>query len=552
MKKHANEEEANANILSLTKHLIEFSAKLCRVDIYHEENFRVLRRLKLSRKQKAELRYPKWSTLVQVVYVVCSLNILLLFVMQFLYDSSLRQKQQRIQSGSYEGELEEELRVERKILRLIGAAYIDFNAISEVCYLYQLGFCILGYVQTRLYYRYFCPFNSSIIRNFLRPQREHRNFQLLIQDELERLLESEKIYLDYCLVRSRFRYTNSNAHWQSESQKVNVINVRKSCLVHLMLLKDVGHLQPLNKNSDWLRKLSIYYALINLSFIATGATVIGTFWLVLSFNYQNVQLFLEPLDVLVISELIILEIIAIISCGFYLSVVVTNYIDQIYYILKLIKQFKQLLEENIVSHERLMQLKLNSNNLQSDSTLFEAQLQASTLMNANLLFVVFQYKIFLRQLYSTMNSNRFIAFFALQAMMFPPVMMYIYSPYIPAQYKTYAICLGFWPITWIDLYLFPISYAFSRSLDLHRLLLSLLAHGVQVQTEIGSVYADHTLMLLEREISNSESPINRFSITMFGLSFTYSSLLKFHFWLSIIAIAVVLEVNQTPQLILSS
>lgn len=103
-------------------------------------------------------------------------------------------------------------------------------------------------------------------------------------------------------------------------------------------------------------------------------------------------------------------------------------------------------------------------------------------------------------------------------------------------------------VIFADLVFLPICWMESRSQSPIKSLWNLMATLVVIvdQVNYGRLVDEHSIWLLRKELSHPERMRSQFTISVLGIEFTYTELLKLHFWLGLLVLLFAYEVALSP------
>lgn len=542
--------QSQQQVNRFTKLMLNYAAQFCYINLNQDEQFYVLRKTRPELKRmKSQREFPFWSKVCRVLYVFSSLMLIANCFQQYVYDIDLYKYRSFLSDfptavndstrASKLLELWQSVEESRKVLRLIGSPHLNFNFMAECNYLYVLGFSFLSYAQTQIYYSFVRPFNFSLIRMLMDSSSETDNYKRLIVDESERFIESSRNLVRSYQLENDFttqlatEFSLIRACSQSTLSKL--LRDHQNTVEQLRSMIDSGALLPFNRQPNWMRTLSNWYAAFGVCFLVLCFPLIAYIWVIPLHVFPDIPMPTEPLDILIILGLLLLDVFGIVGCGFYLSVIVFDCIDQVYLIGKLNKQIKSCTNCNRL---RLLQFHCNH---QAQSNW---KLGLRSQMNMQLLQVFLHHKLFMRQLGNLLHSHGFLTLVALEALLFPQLVLCINAPFVDAQFRTLVMILALVPVLWVNCSLVLICYMHSRCLELHKSLEYLLAHLVESEERSELVYADHTVVMLRKELRESDQVELQLAPKVLGMPFNYPMLLRAYFWCGILLLSVLISSGQ--------
>lgn len=488
----------------------------------------------------------------------------------------------------------EKLDQDKSFLKKLGAPYINFAYICEVGNLFLLSTIVFLSLLPQIYYKNVSPFDFGIIRLLVDEQREFESINALIMIEVQRFIFSKcrhiqpKTYIGnlnemlnmkpqpsyatrgsssstfsssnhFSRSRSKSKLTiksksksksNSKSRSRSDS-KLEQNNMEHSLFRHNHLLADIirlqlvqGKLVPFNRLPDWIKEARVKYRTYTLGFVAFFIQ----FWILFLFivphqgKFFGLQIETEPLDLLFLVEVVYFYGFAFMAVGFYLIVFVLNGLDQLKIINELTNQTKLCTVNNRLiflrikkEFEQLKKVQISTNNYSNLMASIDLDIE---LMNSNLVLILLHYRIFIAQLKPILRSTGPLALLLLCTALCLPVMLRLHLPYLNFYAKIILLITSISAIFWVDICLLPICLWHERNLRLHRSLNKLLAHTVEVQSEMDSLYYAYSTWVLRQELSRSDLLVKRFAVN-FGLDFTYPNLLRVHFWAGLVFLSTV-------------
>lgn len=169
-------------------------------------------------------------------------------------------------------------------------------------------------------------------------------------------------------------------------------------------------------------------------------------------------------------------------------------------------------------------------------------------MNIDLLYIIIHYKIFIAQLRPTKKSIGFVTLCSVGLMTIFPILARLHLPYISNQAaKVLSIIVCLLMAFLADFSLIPVCWMNSRCLSLYNSLSRLMAHLVELSNhpETGQLFDRHTIWLLRKELNHPERIASQFATSSMGMSFTYSRMLRIHFWIGLVVISLYIELRST-------
>lgn len=535
--------------------------------------------------------------------------------------------------------LVEGLRAAEKDLSSVGAPYMNASFTSETISIFIIAIGFLLYIMTQLYFHLISPFDYSLIRAILNWQAERRALRRMIKAEVDRFLVSSSNYARVSIARLQMATTttttttpttttNSN---NGSSSRVVLANKKattrgptagafvvadgggrrgarnedldrtKSLLLDMTLAVEIktqtdilrrrhrasvrrlrlylaeGRLIPRNRTAAWIAKVSRYYCLFTASSIVY--ILLATLSCLVILPIMNGFPFrTENMDILALLGLLVISIVNIASAVFYISLVMTNCLDQCKQIRDLRQQMNEFTRLNY-AHKRETAARNASQHRQSTIKHPMAARRQVVLnndfrsepwqchLNDHLFKIVLEYKIFVAQLRSVQSSFGFFALVSLPAALIMPIIGRVHVPYVDSNTKLYFVAVCLVCMSLYDLCLVPVCHLYSRCLDLYKSLSSLLAHVVDVVDQARAqvlvhgrrslsstviTYDEHLVWMIRKELNHPDQLRGQFGQAGLGLLYTYQNMVRFHFWVGLLVLSILFERSATDRELLGS
>ena len=165
--------------------------------------------------------------------------------------------------------------------------------------------------------------------------------------------------------------------------------------------------------------------------------------------------------------------------------------------------------------------------------------------NEQLLEVLLNYRIFLRQLSQIRFLFDYIALVQLAIMYAPPLLGRIHSPYVLAKVRHLIIIWTFYCCCSTLPNIFIVCRFSERCLRFYMSLLRLLAQAVSLtragQGQMLHFYDQHTLWILRQGLSQPEFVKERPAPHFMFVSFTFLGLIRLLFWYGLMLLSIAME-----------
>lgn len=576
---------------SLARTTLLITSKICHIDLSSQTklnsssppdaakslNYRVLRLIR---------QLIWWPNLLLIWFIFCCIATSCSLYYSYIYDKyvfhirRLRQAEETNQAyilADYrkfnitESALRERANKARIQLQSFGAPFINSTYAPECCYIYILLLSIGCYINPILFNRFVKPLDFYTVRLVLDRQNERRNFNKLICEQCNKYIQSScnftEAMINRCIQLNGYQSVRlEGLNTKSELRKL-VVDYRNT----VRRLKEFalsGKLQPINRTNKWINYLTKCFctsnwalATVPVMFYLSSVTIVPAFG---DLHFEH-----NPMDVLLCVELSSLWLVIITPAVFYITVTILNCTDQGNLVSKLIEVIEsciykndRLFDEYFVNTNLTQTDPMNSHNRvpKFDSIKFNLinqanQAKAISKMNSNMLYALVHYKIFVSQLKPTQSSFGFICTSSLFVAFAMPIIGRLHVPYVTAGAKILIIVISVITLVLADICIAPVCQLNVKCLRLYKTLWGLLAHAVNLANHSGGparVYDKHTIRVLRKELNHPERLANQFSTIALGLSFTYSNLIRIHFWFGIIVLSIITDVRSDHEEVIGS
>ena len=486
-----------------------------------------------------------WSTkLSLILYCVCTCHVLIGLYYQYSHDLDLVTLQVLNQNSSMSpplltladkntnldgprSVLFNRIQDSKKLLSAIGAGeYRKYIAVEQM-HLANVVFAFVGFGLLYLFYRHVTPYEIYYVREQLDYKREQKTIKQLVEQVVENYLKSDYLF-------NQIHSPSRVAHCSSGQGHADTIT---SQLVKVMLAN--GTLIPANRSSYSFRRRS----LLVLCYMISLVIFLIVFYAIM---LTDAGVLYVPDSILEISNRV-LEYFFCVSFFSFGAATLIGSVDQSVYVNKIRRLVHQCIEINsseFGKHLRcssgtepgpLSDILLVQNSTSKTPSRILKIREPALKMNANLLFILLHYKIFVRQLRpitKTLNPAAAIANFGL---LWVPFVVMLHMPYMKLLHaqdnRPILIGLTLSSLLPIDLQILSICYLNARCMNLYRSLSSLAAHIIELESLHGArVYDSHAIMTVFKELRESDRFIDQFTTRLAGLSGTYPTMVRAHFW----------------------
>lgn len=471
------------------------------------------------------------------------------------------------------------------MLKFVGAPFIRLSALSE-CAMFYMIFCLLIYYLAPLI---LCKLRGTldvnILRVFLDENRELQNLNKLILDECEKIIDESKYY--FAAESAKYRSAKNGSH----KMAIALLSNRKEFLFRresldeqnrtLELLKKLalkGKLHPANRMPKYIAILAklvlIAWLLCVITYLFSVVTAPMVMGSLLDFQVQ----FNFPMDVIAIFEVEFIAIVSVQLLQFWAGLHVLVFGDQMYTVLKLKKMLKQCIEASCLFHElqmthdyyprrtyigslpstglqydllaskrmnerrhrsELAEVEIMRENFQRGLILGEENASRIERMNENLLRMLANYRIFVRQFKPLKEFFSQLTFYIQAIHIIYPVILTIHVPYMSRRDCILVIAF-LWINTIVHDFAFLSICAYhAQCSHLQKLMFALLARIDQLQDlslRDSLIYDPFIVSLLRRELDHLDLAALRISIITFGSPMSYIFILRVYFWMGILSV----------------
>ena len=371
---------------------------------------------------------------------------------------------------------------------------------------------------------------------------ERLKMNSLIRQEVNAFIKSSRNFTETIIETHLSISPDLNRAPRLDSNSIlgSTVSDYNSTAISLRSMVSDGRLQLINRSPSHLLLLIRFYLYENLFFLSVLITVYpaiagGLFW----FGLLMVKLEYLMDWVCLVQFLSVLSITFVSVC-YYMVLLHNGWLDQS----KLLEQLERKIRRSIGSIELLHDQLSREDNAKLDVNP-RRRLEA----NEQLLEVLLNYRIFLRQLSQIRFLFDYIALVQLAIMYAPPLLGCIHSPYSSTKGRFLMISWGVY-CQWFTLPSIYIVCRFSeRCLGLYKSISSLLAHAIGLtaigQGQLGRFYDQHTIWTLRQELSYPELAKERLAPCLLLVSFTYTNLIRFIFYYGILILSIGVEFDSS-------
>lgn len=569
-------DRGSALIKMIVEKLVRYMALVLDIDPNQDGDFNLVdtteflkcHRQRGKENSSATKKHPL-TRLATVIYFYCSFRILVLCALHYIYDFH---KIQLSRMGCADltdshsaptkecSELANIVQMDKYRLKLIGTPYANLTILPECGFIYVLWITFSFFILARCCFKYWKPFDSSLIRLFIDKDREYANHINLITDEANRFEQSNiNKYLyhvaevpsfvldtktdspasasDECLLNE----SKNNSGYRRLEVDSNISPQLRMDREILRQLITEGKLQPINRNPAWIARMRSIYLII----IILWACVLFALVYVLIFLQYGARFGLfgdivienDLMDQIALFENVILNCLSLISVAFYVTLFACTCIDQVFGVMIINRKFAECTEFIMIASDRFFRARrtVEGYTLSWSESRNQHQ-EVRQHLDKNLLYLLLQYKLMVRQMRSAKTTCRIILMCGLVILLMAPLIGYIHAPYLgDGMYLIFCAIYGMITI-WFNLCIAPTCYLHSRGLDLYRNVATSLARLIELDTICNdgtgtrSTYslANETMILSLRKVLSAPSEFAEdFTISAPGLVCTYANVVKF-------------------------
>lgn len=428
-----------------------------------------------------------------------------------------------------------------------GILYQNLNFFSETWNIVFIGSFIMLNYGLHLAFCYFSKMHYLLGGILLDFKRQKLAYLRIVLRVARTLIISSKNYHQIRLGKgnniqqSQLIEPNSKRH-PSEHRQL-IIRLRSTLLA--------GQFGPLSWQSEWLSLIGLlHFSLTATIWLYSIGLVLYmyVFFPMISIKGQNFNWF----QVIKSADEILMSVLCLVAASFYIPLVVSSDLDHIRHIKRLIEITRACKFKNDVQFQCI--LRLVKSKLATKTTNEEPKRSLTTgwniryrgkQLNDNLLFVLVHYRVSVLLSKRMGNMSAIFLLGGVSIFFFFPVTFMLHAPYVNDDVVrlTYTmLCVG--NLMVIDLICAPMCYLHSRAFDLYRAMSSLLAHSIECQQQLetldeSSVYDNHLVCLLRKELDDPERMAKQFSIVVLGTPMAYSTLLRIHFWFGLLMLIII-------------
>lgn len=604
-----------------TRFFLKFCSYFCLVDLYRMDKSSS-KNGRSFRKKNQEVQFLSTltrKTMAQKVFTItfyfCTGYMCWVIVLSYRYDlfwyeyKWYMELSRRLISKSNHPEQEvknveqrlEELRVKvdhaEELVSYFGSPFLNLNFMNESTVILIIFVNFVSY-QMSLLMNYRRPYDMLSIRFMLQPQLYLDYYSRLVICEINDYIESSRNFVRICLSNNQgFTSRQEISTIDNPNKFNNNLLLRETKLLNsssglkairnhnstVRLIRTMalnGKLIPLNRTSHFTDKILLRSTLFNMM-MPLGFTIFAMIFTAIMYFIRDINLKLMDL----IAGIIFTNLcfVALVSMCFYVSLITTNSLDYVTYVIELRKVIESCIYKSRLRLDYLMfreqrRKQLNEigmernqigclvcDDLNRKLKVNEAQFAQ---LNEQLVYILLQYRFLVRQLKTNKHSVDFFAFCALMVITGATLIIVMQAPYVDKDLVLVSTCAFMFFVFIGDCCLVPICYRHSKCLDLCRSLFSLLAHLVELERNISipernnnnnnnnkrslgkpgtkiiepdntianlwpieessELFDMHILRLIWKELSQTDILTNKFATISVGLSFTYPNFMRFH------------------------
>lgn len=558
-------EASSSGLRKTNKLLLHFLVKFSTISLIDQINKASYDEPNVDKFATNIIKKPTWSKIVPFISVFCSLKLVYSTYWHYVYDFQVTQlakyklKHENNDDNTTENwlnynqtvtGLEDNLQASRNWLEFIGAPYLNAPYyFVEPCYVILLGLVYCTYFQPNLYFL-FHKFNTSIITPILDRYYDVHVFNKEIRTQINILIESSRSFVEACLKQEHESLTKKPTDQIQFQVLESAADLRKVVLDHELTIRMLermaldGSFGALN-NRDWYDKLDMLF------FNATFSNIIYSFVFDISLAWilptvAGIKVRTDLMSLITIVELVALVEVTVIPTTFFIAIYVLGTYNLNRFIAKVNEITRECTQENdkrfYKTLDRMSTL-VYRNHYSDRSQVQTYRWHVDTCyiqMNSNLLKCIIYYRVVVAKHLSFQKTFSLAVTSGAGIILTLPLILRVHMPYAPPSTHLNISILSFYfsvvCALFVNCLCIPICHIHCRGRDLTKLLENLLAHTVDHTSykNMGQIYSRHSIMVLLKELSNTERTSNMFATKVFGVTFTYSSLLKLYFWWGVI------------------
>lgn len=518
---------------------LRFTSKLCKMNLFGDQKGLVL---------------FDWPNLIYSMIIFSILNLVVSLYYHYDYDyyvfhlNRLHRAKLEGQSLSLvfnsdntsrlESYLQAQVELKREKLRQLGAPLISAPRYSPaVCYLNWLGYTFFVCLNLILNGRQ-GKLRTNYIRLLSNPSAEQRRLNKFALIECNKFLDSNFNYNELywtenaskCAIDHHAALLLSPTGTGNEARKL-LLDYEEN-VDHLRSIITKGDIIRLHSfTTNRLNMTSLFhgynFVAINLFYVIVGALTINSLR-----KEPEVEVNLaQKVNELLAFLYIVVTIITFVFTGVSITLLlVIDWWDQI----ELIRRLNKLLVDCV-----------NENNRLYYGQCRDQEHYRHLEMNANLLFVLINYRIFPMRMKGPLSSQGHGANVSLRVMFVLPVVVRLHAPYCSPDFLLTFVyvsaCVSLVTVTLMA----TSCHLNDKTIELHKPLASLMAHVVQVNEDYNTkrstnVYSKHTVWCIRQELKD----LNRFQefclprSSTINLRFTFPALIKVQFWFNLLILSI--------------
>lgn len=501
-----------------------------------------------------------WPRVIFASYVVFTIRVIISTWLQYDYDyhkfhyirlHEAREEGQTLVLAQYgygsninlnltESKLYDIIQTKVKTLKLFGAPYINCSFVVECLSIFLIILSLFAYLVPIVCFNRKFTFNFYYVREIIDWTKEQKDCLKLICLEIEKLIQSSRNYVDNQMRDGIASTVENEKNYYQQHIKDHEFLVRQ--------LKEMavnGRLQPANRSSRWLERLvRVHLKVTIIFFMITLQNCITLILFLPSFTGGNIET--QLMDIIYLFEVCCLCLIMAISGSLYVPLTFISYIDQCWLVEGLDTMIKKCISKSVPLIDSCLELAhvMQQDNVKSRAAnrIFECNRKR---INANIIYVLIQWKIFVSQYQSLKSNFALVTFILLIFALSLPAVAHVHIPYTNlSSFRFAMILLSMIHVVMADLCLIPVCYLHQRCSKLYSGLSGLLAILADSRARLQNglfVANGHTTEMLRKEISNAHEFSHQFAVGKPYLQFTYSTLIKAHFYFGFITLSLMVK-----------
>lgn len=486
-------------------------------------------------------------------------------------------------------ESKKKLEVLANVLKFIGAPHMEKAFLAECLYITSLLFLLLTYIGPQVYVSLRGRMSLYFSRHYVIYEQESREFNQLIDLEVNKYLESSRNHVSVLrslsnqrtatslstVIRARRSLFGSEVKpvelYQSKSDaKCNIRQqIHISCFLERQLVywNNEKLLRPFNRLPKWVDDWAlslILYLLICLSSTCIFNSIVA----IALFDGLDTKT-IGMCQAWILFEVLSFTVISTVATNFYGSMSLFTCLDQI----RLLKQLNQITRHcTLVIRSRFYQLTYQGPSIHSRQAEEEFETQSTFIderscvllreqVNANLLYMLMFYKISEVQQRHLRGPFGFALTAGLIMLFAYPILLRTHLPYfnLVSDDKSFRHLMiqCFFIVPPYTFGVLSICTQYQCCVRLFQAMASCLAHIIDIEQHLERfrvgpsklnwnrkeynvvMFSPHLVSLMRKVVSNPQHLEDECAVRFLGIRYIYANMFRLYFWFSIIVISII-------------